>query len=71
MLDVLFILVCQIPSPDICDPAAADCTSADAKRDLVSIVRVLLSEQLRSDHATDLSYAGLKGEGECGTRGAH
>lgn len=71
MLDVLFILVRQVPSPNICNPAATDCTSADAKRDLVSVVRILLSEQLRSDYTADLAYAGLKGEGECGACGAY
>lgn len=47
----------QPPSPQVATPARDDSRSADAKRCLVAIVRPLFLEELRTDDASDLSYA--------------
>lgn len=51
----------QPPGPQVEGPARYYSRSADAKRCLVAVVCPLFLEELRTDDAADLTYAGLEG----------
>jgi hypothetical protein len=68
--DIPFDIAGQPPSPQVARPTRYDSRSADAKGRLVAVVCPLFLEELRTDDATNLTHAGLEGQGECSPGGA-